>query len=71
MYQGPTGGRPTNRPRTGRPAGWRTSQAPKWRPVSSNALLGSAQIEDLLSYAGDSMRKWVSVSLTTLKPSRS
>ena len=42
MYQEPTGGRPANRPPNRAAGGWRAWQAPVWRPVSSNALLGSA-----------------------------
>src|SRR5262245_14943578 len=42
MYQASTGGRPTNRPPNRAAGGWGARQAPVWRPVSSNALLGRA-----------------------------
>src|SRR5262247_3802084 len=42
MYQASTGGRPTNRPPNRAAGGWGARQAPAWRPVSSNALLGRA-----------------------------
>src|SRR5262245_244129 len=45
MYQGPTGGRPANRPPNRAAGGWRARQGPMWRPVSSNALLGGALVK--------------------------
>jgi hypothetical protein len=42
QFTGPTGGRPANRPPNRAAGGWSAWQAPKRRPVSSNALLGRA-----------------------------
>src|SRR5262245_8034348 len=39
MYQGTTGGRPADRPQTGRPAAGAPRTPAKGRPVGSNALL--------------------------------
>src|SRR5262245_10915736 len=56
ILPGPTGGRPANRPPNRAAGGWQPQQGPVWRPVSSNALLGSALPDTtlpLLSCAGN------------------